>query len=73
VVDSSECETEVIAAPRGEAKTTLSQQLFDLWCIFRELKKFIIIAFDTAPHAAESLEVIKAELLYNLRLSTHFP
>lgn len=73
VVASPEGENEVIAAPRGEAKTTLSQQLFDLWCIVRELKKFIIIAFDTATQAAESLEVIKAELLYNAGLSLDFP
>lgn len=73
VVVSPEGENEVIAAPRGEAKTTLSQQLFDLWCVVRELKKFIIIAFDTATQSAESLEVIKAELLYNPRLSMDFP
>lgn len=73
VVASDEGENEVIAAPRGEAKTTLSQQLFDLWCVVRELKKFIIIAFDTATQAAESLEVIKAELLYNRALWMDYP
>ncbi|MFN1149951.1 phage terminase large subunit [Serratia liquefaciens] len=73
VIASPEGENEVIAAPRGEAKTTLSQQLFDLWCVVRELKKFIIIAFDTAAQAAESLEVIKAELLYNPRLAMDYP
>lgn len=73
VVASDDSENDVIAAPRGEAKTTLSQQLFDLWCVVRTLKKFIIIAFDTAAQAAESLEVIKAELLYNPRLSMDFP
>ncbi|EBA7283960.1 hypothetical protein B8157_25410, partial [Salmonella enterica] len=73
IVASPESENDVIAAPRGEAKTTLAQQLFDLWCIVRELKKFIIIAFDTAAQAAESLEVIKAELLYNAGLSMDFP
>ncbi|ECI5306774.1 hypothetical protein DU260_26145, partial [Salmonella enterica subsp. salamae] len=66
-------ENDVVAAPRGEAKTTLGQQLFDLWCVVRELKKFIIIAFDTAAQSAESLEVIKAELLYNAGLSMDFP
>lgn len=73
VVASPDSENEVVAAPRGEAKTTLSQQLFDLWCIVRRLKKFIIIAFDTATQSAESLEVIKAELLYNPRLRMDFP
>jgi len=73
VISSPEGENEVIAAPRGEAKTTLGQQLFDLWCVVRELKKFIIIAFDTATQSAESLEVIKAELMYNAGLALDFP
>ncbi|ATF93671.1 phage uncharacterized protein, C-terminal domain [Cedecea neteri] len=73
VVASPDSENEVIAAPRGEAKTTLGQQLFDLWCVVRELKKFIVIAFDTTEQAAESLEVIKAELEFNAGLSLDFP
>lgn len=73
IIASPESETDAVAAPRGEAKTTISQQLFDLWCVVRELKKFIIIVFDTASQAAESLEVIKAELLYNPRLRMDFP
>ncbi|RAP71264.1 hypothetical protein ACZ87_01928 [Candidatus Erwinia dacicola] len=73
IVTSPESENDVIAAPRGEAKTTLGQQLFDLWCVVLELKKFIIIAFDTSAQSAESLEVIKAELLYNAGLALDFP
>lgn len=73
IVSSPDSETDVIAAPRGEAKTTIGQQLFDLWCVVCELKKFIIIAFDTAAQSAESLEVVKAELLYNAGLSLDFP
>ncbi|MGK0740257.1 phage terminase large subunit, partial [Yokenella regensburgei] len=38
-----------------------------------DLKKFIIIAFDTSAQSAESLEVIKAELLYNSGLALDFP
>ncbi|EBR0461134.1 hypothetical protein DNX94_13610 [Salmonella enterica subsp. enterica serovar Abony] len=73
MVASPDSENDAVAAPRGEAKTTLGQQLFDLWCVVRELKKFIIITFDTAAQSAESLEVIKAELLYNAGLSMDFP
>ncbi|WP_158780718.1 phage terminase large subunit [Pantoea sp. BAV 3049] len=73
VVTSNEDENEVIAAPRGEAKTTLSQQLFDLWCVVRELKKYIIIVFETGEQAAGSLEAIKAELMYNRALAMDYP
>lgn len=73
VVTSKEDENEVIAAPRGEAKTTLSQQLFDLWCVVRELKKYIIIVFETGEQAAGSLEAIKAELMYNRALAMDYP
>lgn len=73
MVASPDSENDVIAAPRGEAKTTLGQQLFDLWCVVRDLKKFIIIAFDTTEQAAESLEVIKAELEFNAGLAMDFP
>lgn len=73
VVTSDEDENEVIAAPRGEAKTTLSQQLFDLWCVVRELKKYIIIVFETGEQAAGSLEAIKAELMHNRALAMDYP
>lgn len=64
---------EVVAAPRGEAKSTLVTQMFDLWCIVTGLKKFIVIVMDSIDQAYPMLEVIKTELEFNSRLIGDFP
>lgn len=40
IVASPKGETDAIAAPRGEAKSTLVSQLFVLWCVVTGRKKY---------------------------------
>lgn len=62
-----------VAAPRGEAKSTLITQLFTLWCVINEWKWYSVIIMDTFDQAAEMLEAIKAELDSNPRLMQDYP
>jgi predicted phage terminase large subunit-like protein len=62
-----------IAAPRGEAKSTLVTQIGVLWCIVGERKHFVPIIMDAFEQAASMLEAIKAELEVNPRLRMDFP
>ncbi|PJG83778.1 phage terminase large subunit [Caviibacterium pharyngocola] len=62
-----------IAAPRGEAKSTICTQLFPLWCLVCDLKKYLIIAMDTKEQAYGMLEAIKVEIESNPRLRIDFP
>lgn len=64
---------QAIAAPRGEAKSTICTQLFPLWCMARGLKKYIIIAMDSKEQAYGMLEAIKVEIESNPRLRIDFP
>lgn len=43
IVASAKGETDAIAAPRGEAKSTLVSQLFVLWCLVTGRKKYPVI------------------------------
>jgi len=62
-----------IAAPRGEAKSTLTTQIFVLWCVLTGRKRYVIIGMDAFDQAAIMLEAIKAELEVNPRLRLDFP
>lgn len=62
-----------LAAPRGEAKTTLAVTLFVLWCLCYRLKWFIVIISDALDQADAIVEAIKAELEFNPRLKADFP
>jgi len=64
---------EALAAPRGNAKSTLSTLILPLWCIVGCRKKFIVIISDTSEQAEEFLEGIKLELEDNERLIEDFP
>lgn len=64
---------EPIAAPRGEAKSTLVTQLFSLWCIVTNRKHFIGIIMDAIDQSSQMLEAIKVELESNPRLIMDFP
>ena len=66
-------QTDAIAAPRGEAKSTLVSQLFVLWCIVTGRKRYPVIVMDSIDQAYPMLEAIKAELEYNPRLLMDFP
>ncbi len=73
IVASVKGENDAIAAPRGEAKSTLVSQLFVLWCIIRGIKHYPVIVMDSIDQAYPMLEAIKAELEYNPRLMMDFP
>lgn len=73
VVASDSGENDAMAAPRGEAKSTLVTQLFTLWCIILGLKHYPVIIMDAIDQAYPMLEAIKAELEFNPRLKNDFP
>lgn len=73
IADSDKSETDAIAAPRGEAKSTLVSQLFVLWCLVTGRKRYPVIVMDSIDQAYPMLEAIKAELEFNPRLSMDFP
>ncbi|MEO5336881.1 MAG: phage terminase large subunit [Magnetospirillum sp. WYHS-4] len=64
--------SQVIVAPRGEAKTTYLV-IFVLWCMVFRLKRFIFYISDTYDQAAVLIEAIKAELEVNPRIAMDFP
>lgn len=72
IVASPKGETDAIAAPRGEAKSTLVSQLFVLWCLVTGRKRYPVIVMDSIDQAYPMLEAIKAELAFNPRLATDF-
>lgn len=73
IIASPKSETDAIAAPRGEAKSTLVSQLFALWCSLTGAKHYIVIVMDSIDQAYPMLEAIKAELEFNPRLLCDFP
>ncbi|MCC4116360.1 phage terminase large subunit [Aromatoleum toluclasticum] len=73
IVASDKSETDAIAAPRGEAKSTLVSQLFVLWCLVTGRKRYPVIVMDSIDQAYPMLEAIKAELEFNPRLQMDFP
>lgn len=73
VVASPDPENDAIAAPRGEAKSTLVTQLFTLWTIILAIKHYPVIIMDSIDQAYPMLEAIKAELEFNPRLKNDFP
>ncbi len=64
---------DVIAAPRGEAKSTKISLSFVLWALALQRLHYVIIIMDAFEQAAEQLEALKAELEANPRLACDFP
>lgn len=64
---------EAIAAPRGEAKSTIVTQLSSLWCLVTQKKRYILLVMDSIDQAYPMLEAIKSELEFNQRLRIDFP
>ncbi len=62
-----------IAAPRGNGKTIYAGQLFPLWCICFNKKRFIIEVSDAVELVEGILEAIKTELEENANLAFDFP
>lgn len=73
IADSGQSETDAIAAPRGEAKSTITSQIYVMWCVVTGRKHYPIIGMDAFDQAAIMLEAIKAELEFNPRLLCDFP
>ena len=44
-----------IAAPRGEAKSTIVSQIFVLWCVVTGRKRYVPIIMDSFDQAATML------------------
>jgi len=66
-------QSDAIAAPRGEAKSTIVSQIFVIWCVVKGWKHYPCIIMDAFDQAAVMLEAIKAELEFNQRLIMDFP
>jgi len=62
-----------IAAPRGEAKSTIVSLAYVLWCVLTSKRHYICLVMDTFEQAATMLESVKAELEANPRLIMDFP
>lgn len=62
-----------IAAPRGEAKSTIVSLTYVLWCTLTSKRHYICLVMDTFEQATIMLESVKAELEVNPRLIMDFP
>ena len=62
-----------VAAPRGNAKSSLMSFILPIWCVCFERKKFIILVSETQDQANDFLDDIKSELTSNELLIKHFP
>mgnify|MGYP007128255308 CR=1 FL=1 len=49
-----------IAAPRGEAKSTLVSQLFTLYCLVAQKKRYALIVMDSIDQAIQCLKQLKS-------------
>lgn len=61
-----------IAAPRGNAKSTLLSFALPLWCVLYKHKRYILIVSDTASQANEFLQGIRSELEDNKLIHEDF-
>ena len=66
-------QNDAIAAPRGEAKSTIVSQLWVLYCIVTGQTHYALIVMDSIDQAYPMLEAIKAEIEFNPRLRMDFP
>ncbi len=73
IVDNDIGDHEAIAAPRGNAKSTIVTQIGVIWCLVTGRKKYPVIVMDALDQALPMLEAIKAELEFNPRLMMDFP
>ncbi len=73
IVNDPASQTDALAAPRGEAKSTLVSLLFVMWCELTARKHYPVIIMDAVEQAQIQLEALKAEYEFNPRLATDFP
>lgn len=69
---NSEETRNVVAAPRGHAKSTLTSFAFPIWCVCYGYKKFIVIISATGPVAKQFIIDIRNELEFNERIIRDF-
>lgn len=62
-----------VAAPRGNAKSTVVSLDYALWCICYDKEEYIIIISNTADQSVDLLKTIKDELESNPLLIEDFP
>ncbi|MBF0182466.1 MAG: hypothetical protein HQM03_20815, partial [Magnetococcales bacterium] len=62
-----------VAAPRGEAKSTIVSLAYVLWCVLTGRKRYACLIMDAFEQAATMLAAVKAELEVNPRLAMDFP
>lgn len=72
IADSADGCHDVIAAPRGEAKSTNVGLIFLIWCLVTGRKHFCCLIMDAFEVAAVALDAVKAELEVNPRLRMDF-
>ncbi|MDN5665081.1 MAG: phage terminase large subunit [Psychrobacter sp.] len=73
ILSSERSELDALAAPRGEAKSTIVTRLFALYCVVTDQKKYIAIISDSIDQSSEFLQAIKTELEFNPRIKADFP
>ena len=73
IVDNGIGDHEAIAAPRGNAKSTIVTQIFVIFCLVTGRKKYPVVVMDALDQALPMLEAIKAELEFNPRLIMDYP
>lgn len=73
IVDNDVGDHYALAAPRGNAKSTLVTQIFVIWCVVTGRKHYPVIIMDALDQALPMLEAIKAELQFNPRLLMDYP
>jgi len=62
-----------IAAPRGNAKSSIVSNILPIWCVCYEKKKYIVMISDTTSQAEDFLSDVKRELEFNEKLLQDFP
>jgi len=73
IVNNPQGVHEAIAAPRGEAKSTIVALIFVIWCVVTGRKHYIMLIMDAFEQAAEHMESVRAELDSNPRLLNDYP
>jgi len=73
LVDHPDGQRLAVAAPRGEAKSTVVSLIFVLWCLLTGRKRYVILIADAFEQAAALLEAVKVELEANPRLAMDWP
>lgn len=72
IVESEIGQRVAIAAPRGNAKSSITSLIFIIWCIVYKKKHFIVLLSDTSSQAEEFLSNIRNEIESNTRLIGDF-